>query len=53
MNYKVQLQILRISLEDKIRSCRHVMMLRQNKTLKNEMRIYNELLVMLNNLKQG
>ncbi|RKN62261.1 hypothetical protein D7H67_05800 [Bacillus sp. S66] len=53
MNYKVQLQILRLSLEDKIRGCRHTMMLRQNKILKNEMRIYNELLAMLNNLKRG
>lgn len=53
MSYKVQLQILRLSLEDKIRECRHAMLLRQNKTLKNEMRIYNELLAMLNNLKRG
>lgn len=53
MSYKVQLQILRLSLEDKIRECRHAMLLRQNKTLKNEIRIYNELLAMLNNLKRG
>lgn len=51
MNYKSQLQMLKLFLEDKTRVCKRVMMVEKNKTFKNELRIYNELLVMLRDLK--
>ncbi|WP_176539503.1 hypothetical protein [Bacillus cereus] len=51
MNYKTQLQMIKLSLEDKIRACNDAMIARKNRNLKNDIRIYNEILMMMKNYK--
>lgn len=52
MNYKCQLQMLKMFLEDRIRNTNEAMIARRNKNLKYERRVYNEILVLLRDLKQ-
>ncbi|HDR4914391.1 TPA: hypothetical protein ROY02_003808 [Bacillus cereus] len=52
MKHKTQLQMLKLSLEDKIRGCNNAMIARKNKNLKHDIRIYSEILVMLRDYKQ-
>ncbi|EJQ92611.1 hypothetical protein IGW_03535 [Bacillus cereus ISP3191] len=51
MNHKSKLRMLNLFLEDKTRMYKHMMMLKKDKAFKTELRIYNELLVMLRDLK--
>lgn len=50
MNYKTQLQTLRVYLEDKIRFCVHEGSSRDAKYFKKEKRIYSEILIMLKDI---
>jgi len=50
MNYQTKLQTLKLFLEDKIRYCVHEGSSRDNKYLKNQKRIYCEVLAMLKDL---
>lgn len=50
MNYKTQLQTLKLYLEDKIRFCVNENYSRDAKYLKKEKRIYGEILIMLKDL---
>jgi len=47
MNYKTQLQMLKLFLEDRVRNCNNMMIARNNKNLKHDVRIYSEILVLL------
>jgi hypothetical protein len=51
MNYQTQMQMLKLFLEDKIRTCNGVMLARRNRNLKHDIRIYSEILVMLRDCK--
>ncbi len=51
MNYKCQLQMLKMFLEDRIRNTNEAMIARRNKNLKHERRVYQEILVLLRDYK--
>ncbi|MEJ9279454.1 hypothetical protein [Ureibacillus thermosphaericus] len=52
MNYEMQMKLLEVVLEDKIRICQHNMMTRRTKALRNELKIYREILTIIGDIQK-
>jgi hypothetical protein len=52
MNYEIQMKLLKVVLEDKIRICKQNMVTRRTKALRNELKIYREILTIIGDIQK-